>query len=188
MLLETADANASQSVLTRLRRETAALHHHLEEQLDAVNRLADPQRRAILIRRYAALHIPADGILRDHLLDVADLDIDGRRRSEALAPFAEGVLPRFPAPANRAEALGALYVLEGSTLGGRMILRALAARGVDAPELRFLDPYGADTGARWRAFLAVLDRDVRTDTQMADACRGAVRTFAHAARVLCGAA
>lgn len=78
------------------------------------------------------------------------------------------------------------YVLEGSTLGGHVILRGLAARGVTDAGLAFLDPYGAETGARWRGFLAVLAREVRDDGAKAAACIGAVRVFRHAERILCG--
>jgi heme oxygenase len=104
-----------------------------------------------------------------------------------LQPHAGPIAPAFPAPRSAAEALGMLYVLEGSTLGGRMILRALAERGVHDPALQFLDPYGTDTGARWRAFLDVLARETGDDEErIAAACRGGVTAFRHAADVLCG--
>jgi heme oxygenase len=91
-------------------------------------------------------------------------------------------------PASRAEALGALYVLEGSTLGGRMILRALADRGVATAELAFLDPYGLETAGRWRDLMEILGREIRGESDLAAASRGAVRTFAHAHHILCGTA
>ena len=79
-----------------------------------------------------------------------------------------------------------LYVLEGSTLGGRFITGALAARGVTDPDLAFLDPYRDQTGVRWRGFLAVLVREVRDNGLIAEACRGAMRAFDHAETILCG--
>jgi heme oxygenase len=79
-----------------------------------------------------------------------------------------------------------LYVLEGSTLGGRIILRMLASRGVQDPSLAFLDPYGAQTGARWRGFLAVLAREADdNEERIAQACDGARSGFSHAERLLC---
>ena len=82
-----------------------------------------------------------------------------------------------------------MYVLEGSTLGGRMILRELSLRGVSDARLAFLDPYGSETGSFWRAFLHVLGRETgEDDIAVQAACRGGVDAFAHAERVLCGEA
>jgi heme oxygenase len=58
------------------------------------------------------------------------------------------------------QAFGALYVLEGSKLGGRYILKDLSNRlgreieGMDA----FFTGYGADTAVRWPSFKGSLDR------------------------------
>jgi heme oxygenase len=73
-----------------------------------------------------------------------------------------GIRPRrqaidWRAPATRAEALGALYVLEGATLGLRSVLKGLPA---DHPALgaagRFVTGYGDRTGGHWKAFVALL--------------------------------
>jgi heme oxygenase len=176
-------------VLACLRLATQHQHARLDERLDAVARFSDPGQRRGLSQRYAAFHIPADVVLAPWLTDVPDLDLAARSRTPLLAAFAsERRLPEFPAPASQAEALGMLYVLEGSTLGGRVITGALAARGVVDPDLAFLDPYREQTGVRWRGFLAVLDREVRDDGPIVEACRGAVRAFDHAEHVLCGEA
>ncbi len=52
------------------------------------------------------------------------------------------------------ELLGMLYVLEGSTNGGRFIARAVGrSLGLPpGPGLRYLDPYGDEQPARWEAF------------------------------------
>jgi hypothetical protein len=140
-----------------------------------------------MIRRYAALHVPADATLSLYLHDVSGLDLPVRSRTAALASYAYPPLPAFPRPAGRAEAFGMLYVLEGSTLGGRIILRTLSDRGVSDPALSFLDPYGAATGQRWRDFIAVLTRELGNEVgRVAAACDGAVRAFRHAGAVLGG--
>jgi len=61
--------------------------------------------------------------------------------------------PLLPPVPGTDEALGRMYVLEGSTLGGVFIDRHLAG----LPELagvtvRSFSPYGHDTGAMWAAF------------------------------------
>jgi heme oxygenase len=175
-------------VIAALRTATGTQHARLDAGLDAVGRFSDPGQRLGLCARYAAFHVPADAVLAPWLSEVSGLELDSRSRAPLLARFAgEQALPAFPAPASRAEALGMLYVLEGSTLGGRFIVGALAARGVVEPDLAFLDPYGKETGARWRAFLVVLAREIGDEERLIeDACRGAVRTFDHAERILCG--
>lgn len=173
--------------LERIRAATAHLHERLDQRLDAVRRLADPDEREAMIGRYAAFYLPADAALAPFLMGVPGLDFAARSRASSFGPEARsGALPAFPSPASRAEALGMLYVLEGSTLGGRMIARALDARGISDPRLRFLDPYGPETGTRWRGFLQVLEGEVGDEAQKEDACRGGVTGFLHAERVLCG--
>ena len=56
--------------------------------------------------------------------------------------------------------LGVLYVLEGSTNGGRYLAKGLreAWQVEGAPGLSFLDPHGEAQFARWAAFKQELDR------------------------------
>ena len=101
------------------------------------------------------------------------LDQAASQQSEHLAPLPFG------------EALGWLYVVEGSSLGGHVILRTLANRNIDKLGLSFLDPYGVDVGARWREVVAVLDREVasgRADPD--DVLNGALAAFDYAYAVL----
>lgn len=176
-------------VLVQLRAATGKAHQRLEAKLDAIAYLTDTARRSELIRRYAAFHISADAALAPQLASVEGLNAAGRRRTPLLIDHAPEVLPIFPAPDDALEALGMLYVLEGSTLGGRMILRALADRGIYDLALAFLDPYGPDTGKSWRDFLAVLAREAgRDDARIATVCRGGIIAFEQAEQILCSRA
>lgn len=175
------------SALGRLRAATGAMHAHLDKSLDAVERLADPAQRGDLIGRFAAFHFPAEAALSTTLDAMSALDFQGRSRARsALGPALDASWPQFPCPRTRAEALGLYYVVEGATLGGHVILRELAKRGVTDETLRFLDPYGADTGRRWRQFVDVLESESLDETGLLEAETGALRGFAHAERVLCG--
>ncbi|NMO16083.1 biliverdin-producing heme oxygenase [Pyxidicoccus fallax] len=60
-------------------------------------------------------------------------------------------LPQLP---GLPEALGCFYVLEGSTLGGQLILRHLRRRFADVPvgPFAFFSAYGEEVGPMWRAF------------------------------------
>jgi heme oxygenase len=179
---------APSRVVQHLRSVTSEAHRRLESKLDVIARLADPVLRPGLLERYADLHIPADAMLGRYLGSIDGLDIGARRRTPLLEAFVRNdPLPTFPRPASRAQALGMLYVLEGSTLGGRLILRMLAERGINDPDLEFLDPYGPDAGLRWRSFLSVLSRETdHDDARVSQAGTGAVLAFAHAEHVLCG--
>jgi heme oxygenase len=139
--------------------------------------------------RYYALHATAERAMLSHLAALAPgsraaLNLASRARAPAIAaalcqlglPAATPVATL--AIASTAAALGALYVLEGSSLGGRLILRDLRGRGADTTGLAFLDPYGDQTGAHWRALIAVLEHELATEAARAEACAGALATFA----------
>ena len=77
-------------------------------------------------------------------------------------------------------AIGCLYVLEGSMLGGQMISRQFGEKLGITPATggRFFNGYGADTGRQWRAFgtWAQTASD-RAGGLEAPATRGAEQTF-----------
>lgn len=171
--------------LERLRDETATLHEALDRGLDVVDRLSDAARRDRLVAAYAAFYLGADAALSDMLRDVEGLDYGSRGHARFFEAAVPSGFPDFPKPKSRAEAMGMLYVVEGSSLGGRMIARELAKKGVSDQNLAFLDPYGDAVGSRWRSFLLVLDREIgKSPTFLDDLAEGAVRAFVHARSVL----
>ena len=72
-------------------------------------------------------------------------------------------------------ALGSAYVLEGSTLGGRVITQHLSkASWCPSGGLQYFNPYGDETGSNWQALL----RHLATATGDTDRIvAGALRTF-----------
>ena len=80
---------------------------------------------------------------------------------------------------SRAEAFGCLYVLEGETLGGRLILRDVQTQLGLAPATgaSFFAGYGAETGAMWSSFLAILAEAVTLPDEVDEALSGARKTF-----------
>lgn len=85
-------------------------------------------------------------------------------------------LPVCPAPPiqGTAEAMGSLYVMEGSTLGGRVILKRLGALGLPAGSCTYFAGHGSATGTMWNAFLRRLEAETDTPAIL----RGAKATFA----------
>ena len=143
------------------------------------------------MRRFHGLHIGAEAVLAPWLSAVPGLDFQARRRRalldadlKALGETADPA-PSHPAPASLPEALGQLYVLEGSTLGGQVIRKRVLGAGDTMRGLSFLDPYGAETGLRWKSFVGVLDRECRGPDQADAAVRGGLAGFEAARRHLC---
>lgn len=66
---------------------------------------------------------------------------------------------RFPALGGVDEALGFAYVLEGATLGGRVIRKRVAAAGASLVGLSFFDVYGPATADQWKRFCVVVERE-----------------------------
>jgi heme oxygenase len=61
-------------------------------------------------------------------------------------------------PQSAAEAMGALYVLDGATLGIRHSVRSLPVdHPAHGPANRFIQGYGEHTGARWKDLVARLE-------------------------------
>lgn len=171
-----------------LRAATRHLHERLEDRFDAIQLLSDETRRAETIRRYASFHLPADAVLSRALGHIPALDMASRARGGLISAHADGwQWIDFPAPAGVADALGMLYVVEGATLGGNVILKRLRDNGADRPEFAFLHPYGSQSGLMWKRFLSAAEAEIGTDPEARQmACRGAVAAFRHAEHVLCG--
>ncbi|MFO1152550.1 MAG: biliverdin-producing heme oxygenase [Rhodospirillales bacterium] len=178
------------SVLEAIRRATGALHDQLEGELDIVRRLACIGERRSILCRFHAMHATAEAALQPHLRLVPDLEFARRLKVPALrndlralgvrteVQAAEPSLElRASLPTLRSvqQALGVAYVLEGSTLGGRIIRKRVAAAGGSLLGMSFFDGYGPATGEQWRRFCVVLERDCAS--HVADAVTGAVAGF-----------
>ncbi|HEV7440700.1 MAG TPA: biliverdin-producing heme oxygenase [Methylobacterium sp.] len=155
------------SLHQRLRAATAAAHEDLERSLGWEARVATIASYRDLLARFRGFHAVYEPAIGAALADeaffaprrrLAPLDADLRHLGVATDLDA---LPRPPAPTltEPGEAIGALYVLEGSTLGGQMIGRRIAAlHGFDAETgCRYYLAHGSRTGAMWAAFRARLD-------------------------------
>jgi heme oxygenase (biliverdin-IX-beta and delta-forming) len=183
---------AASRAIDRLRQETRSAHGELDESLHLIDRLSSMQQRANVLAGYHRFHHAAEAAIALFLGAIADLDFAARRRSRLIAEdisiLGQQMLPD-PATSldirTPSQAFGALYVLEGSSLGGRVILKELKRRGVPLAGLGFLDPYGFNTGPRWRSFLAILEREVDSSEQQRDAVTGALNAFAFAKSCLC---
>lgn len=98
--------------------------------------------------------------------DIEDL---GGETTELPAAFA-------PAVGNAAEAMGALYVLEGSIMGGPHIVQMLRRYGMETG-FSFFSGYGEDTGRMWGVFTTALNSVAASPEQRQAAVAAANKTF-----------
>jgi heme oxygenase len=86
----------------------------------------------------------------------------------------------LPACTDLAVAFGRLYVLEGATLGARVLLPIVKRElGLDAEHgAAYLESYGSATGERWAVFGAALDAWCATPERRSAAIAAAIDTFA----------
>jgi heme oxygenase len=174
------------SLRHRIRQLTASKHAALEStalmQSFAADRLSMPVYRSYLLLQWR-LHVPLEielarwlpgewaGLrLRKSEWLLQDLQAMGGRATESLE--SPCVVESW------AQALGMLYVLEGSTMGLQVVRKQLQLRH---PEVqlagRFMLGYGPDTGRHWREFLAHLESLDAVDWPQAELA--ACATFDH---------
>jgi heme oxygenase (biliverdin-IX-beta and delta-forming) len=159
-------------VLHRLRTGTAPEHEDVERALDLLDPALDRPRLAEVLDRMHGFWVAAEAGL-DAWAARSPADADDvawpRRRRAALfaADLAElggragTAAPQLPPVAGTDQALGRLYVLEGSTLGGTFIDRHVASLPqLSGVRIRAFSPYGRETGAMWAAFRRVTRRRV----------------------------
>ena len=194
------------AIVPALRDATRAAH----ERLDASNPIAAPalDLRAYhaILGRYVAAHAAVELALEPWTkeLAVAGVSLDERRkmpllrRDRAVTRALLGEPADEPRDAVRfavptlPSAWGALYVVEGSTLGGQHILRTLetsdmARRSALKVEggLSYFHGYGRATGEMWRQFLLALGgADAADASARAEIIDGAESTFALFERIL----
>ena len=184
---------STDKALSELRLTTRAEHDRIEQIL----RLTDPMP----LERYAAVLAGFDAFLRawePRILDAlperlqgwyrprrrggfASADVEWLRAVAGIEPpamhaAAAATLPLRDLP----EALGSLYVIEGSALGGRVIAPHLKrSLGLDQGRgASYFHGFGGETGVMWSGFrtLAALEIGESSRATVA-ACRSAKRTF-----------
>lgn len=174
-------------MLSALRIATADRHAELDSGLPlagAAPTLADYQAHLRMVRAWLAPleewlgqfdDGPQDGTLP--MLRRVPL-IDADLADPAMPDGPEGVCAGAPwcGSAGAAYRWGVCYVIEGSQLGGAVLHQRLA--GTLAPHpLGYLRAEAEGPGPRWRAFMQALRAGVRSEAEIADACRGACDAF-----------
>lgn len=151
----------------RLRIETRAAHDVLDETLDLIDRPIALDEYARLLCRLHGVHQAIEPTLAAQLdpalvagrSKLFAIEHDLHASGSCLAHHAPSRCDLMPPITSLGAALGALYVIEGSTLGGRLIARSIQ-RTLEIPSdaCGYFNIYGASTGARWQQVCNALDR------------------------------
>lgn len=180
-------------LLSRLKNETAACHARLETALDLMrDDLQGDEYIALLERFYGYVAPWEDATAACMPASLADF-FDARRKAQLLAADLVALtgetqrsasvqhadshddLPRMH---NIGGAFGSMYVMEGSTLGGRFIAPHVAELLdlVPGQGNAYFEGYGPRTGSMWNAFREIAAASV-PESQYDDAVKAAIATF-----------
>ena len=150
----------------RLRSETRDLHDRIEASVRIGGEgFTKADYVAFLAATYGFI-APCEAALRCLELPAVITDLDARFKEARLVDdlAACGVsaasVPRcteLPPLQTTADALGYLYVLEGSSLGSQILVRQVRDVLGDSVPLAYLTGYGSRTGTMWQSFKRALE-------------------------------
>lgn len=155
------------TLLDRLKAETKLSHDRIEQSMDLERRIGSRSEYRALLSRFYGFHAAWEPAA-EPLID--DPGLFERRRKTGLLGKDLRVLglsdqeiaalprcPLIPMP-TRAAALGAMYVVEGSTLGGAIIAHRVERRLGLTSEAgsAYFRSYGAELARMWKTFGAAL--------------------------------
>ena len=90
----------------------------------------------------------------------------------------KNICVQLPLIVNNATAFGALYVMEGSTLGGLMIKKMIAGQTrLSDEQLSFFTGYGKKTREHWNVFVASLNEAANNESEEQAVITSAAETF-----------
>lgn len=150
-------------VLQALRTATADTHKKIEAEADVERRLRDLGERAAMTVRFHTLHSAVEAAVAPWRAAFSEDGYEPENRSalirEGLKTLGATPEEREAAPAlpTYGEAIGWVYVAEGSMLGGRVMRKSMVRDRISLTGLQFLDPWGDETGSRWRAFMHAME-------------------------------
>jgi heme oxygenase (biliverdin-IX-beta and delta-forming) len=167
---------ATATVAQVVKKETAFLHQEVEQILiPCLNDIISLEDYAAVLQCFYSYYLPIEQAIQQHVSSSILPDIERRRTALLIVddlaflgmPVDETKAAALPQINNIAQAFGVLYVLEGSTLGGKVIAKMLAknpALPLPPGALNFFNGYKDATGKMWTNFVEVLNQQQDVDT------------------------
>lgn len=79
---------------------------------------------------------------------------------------------------NRAEAFGALYVIEGSMLGGNVIAKTLKKYPfLENKSFNYFGHYGENLGSIWKTFINYINQEFTSEEEQKQVLKGAQKAY-----------
>ena len=174
--------------IEKLRTETKSIHQALEKALiPNIKQATTPEAYAQILKIFYGYFKGMEGILDTQLSDSNVPAYSKRRKSNAILGDLKSmnvngslaVATDLPKISSVPEALGAMYVLEGSTLGGRVITKMLMQNlnFQDTKHLAFFSGYGDETEMMWGSFLQTLNEQASDEQTQDQIIQAATDTF-----------
>jgi heme oxygenase len=179
-------------ILELLKARTRLHHERAEAALPLMDDGLTLDRYRDTLVSFLGVDLPLEERLAaQHAWSAMGFDFDRRRKTRlidrdliALGLSADDVAiiplcPDLPPVDTLPRALGALYVMEGATLGGQVIRKRLARTlGLDATDgVAFFSSYGDRVGSMWREFRDLARRSITTPDARDDMIASAAATF-----------
>jgi len=176
---------------THIKEETKKAHQELEKKvvlkMKAIRSDAD---YADFLSSFYVYFNAVEQIIAPYITAEILPDHSERRNSEYLksdiqelgAKVAQPSEISLPKVNSLAEALGAMYVMEGSIMGGPIIVDILKKYGI-TKGFSFFSGYGPDTGKMWANFISVLNTKAGSEADQQKAIQAANQTFSNFQKV-----
>lgn len=176
--------------IERLRSETKHIHQALEKaMIPGIKQATTPQAYSKILTVFYGYFKAIENLLDAQLNEEIVPAYAQRRKAHIIledldAMNLKGTLPALatdlPQISNIHQALGAMYVLEGSTLGGQVITKMLKQNlnVNDTAWLKFFSGYGEDTPNMWSSFIEVLNQYAEDEAYHNEIIEAAINTFA----------
>lgn len=175
----------------KIKEQTAPAHRQLESHplFAALNGRFEEQNYQLLLHKLYTYYRTLETQYVPFFLEYPMLEIEKRQRAHVLK---NDLLNRssLPIPASAKQELsvpvidsiwkatGALYVIEGSTLGGKFICQSLAQAGITASNgAAYFTGYGEETGRMWKTFIQFLNEIAITEDQEKEVMTAAEQVF-----------
>lgn len=164
--------------IEELRQQTASAHQALEKDLVArIKSIYTKAQYDDLLKLMYGYYAAMEKVLEKYLSSDISINFAGRRKSAwliddlGLSGKKNDLVQceELPRVGSARSALGAMYVLEGSTLGGQIIAKMIRQQlqSDDPLRLSFFQSYGANTPSMWARFKQVLDKPFETHERQA---------------------
>jgi heme oxygenase len=177
-------------VMERVKRETRAQHERIEKLVPIGKEVLSLSSYRSVLSSFLGLFEPIEHLLGSLPLS-PDLQFSSRKRAHLLLSdllslgLTEEMVKSLPrcsdliAPSSESEAIGVMYVLEGSTLGGKMISRIVHEQlGLtEESGCSFFASSGRDAAALWQVFGEVVRKKISTPQNEQEFIRAAQSTF-----------